>query len=203
MPRLGVYSELGAKFMSYRSDEVQKRRESEPQYWFNKSSDLRAAAGAIHFCSVHERKGGVAETLGLGGGFDMNFATWPVYLMLCGLSLELMFKAVIVASGGQPKNDHNLRKLAASAKVTYLPGQLALLDILTECVYWFGKYPAPLAKDHAAIKRLDELATDHLTEAVPGLSIAIRRSIQPHPLEWEAFSGLWQIGADTFRTVRT
>lgn len=113
-----------------------------------------------------------------------------------------MFKAVIVASGGLPKNEHNLIKLALSAKVTYSSEQQALLDILTECVYWFGKYPAPLAKNHGAIRHLEELSVQHLTEVIPGLSLAIRRPIQPDPLGWDSFCTLWQNGANAFRGAR-
>lgn len=189
--------------MSYRSEEDQKRRESEPQYWFNKSTDLKAAAGAIHYCIDSEKQPDISMTLGLGASFNMQLATWPVYLMLCGLSLELMLKATIVASGAIPKSDHRLKQLASKATVSYSEKDLALLDILSECIYWFGKYPAPLPNHHDALSRLEGLAKEHLTEIVPEFSISLSRTIHPHPLGWEQFIILWQIAADAYHAHNT
>lgn len=177
----------------------QKRREREPMYWFNKSSDLKAAAGALHFCINFKGEESVAQSLGLGEQFDMRLATSPVYLMLCGLSLETIYKGTIVAKHGDLKSIHNLIELSEAVDVRMSSEDKGLIEILAEAVYWYGKYPAPLAKSHAKMARLSDLATQHLTERVPELSIALRRSKSPHPLEWEGFCRLWAQGNEAFQ----
>jgi hypothetical protein len=43
--------------------------------------------------------GDIATSLGLPPGFSMQVACMPVYYMLCGLSLEVVMKAVLVQRG--------------------------------------------------------------------------------------------------------
>jgi hypothetical protein len=40
----------------------------------------------------------------------MDVAVTPVYYMLCGLSLELLYKAIIVAKGNEVELSHDLVK---------------------------------------------------------------------------------------------
>jgi|SRR5665647_361500 len=180
------------------SKEEQKRRDSEPMYWFNKSSDLRASAGAIWYCIERKSDSTVTEELGLGNGFDMSLATWPVYLMLCGLSLELIYKSVIVAVNGKPTTGHKLNTLAKSAGIPLTKDEEGLLGILMQSIYWHGKYPSPLPKDHKSIYNLSSLSTKYLTEHVPGISIDLRRTKSPHPLGWDGFNTFWRCGAEKF-----
>lgn len=130
------------------TQEWRQDRVSEPQYWYNQAANLRAAAGALHYCSDDSRDEAVADHLGFGRGFRMSAATWQPYLLLCGLSLELLLKATIVASGKQPKETHELKRLANDAGVQFTEEQQGALAILTNCTIWFGKYPAPSQKQH-------------------------------------------------------
>lgn len=177
----------------------QKRREREPRYWHKKSSGLKAAAGALHFCINFKGEKSVAQSLGLDERFDMNDATWPVYLMLCGLSLETIYKGAIIAKHGKLTPNHKLVELSKAADVHMYTEDEGLIEILADAVYWYGKYPAPLAKFHEKMESLSRLATQHLTERVPELSIALRRSKSPHPLEWEGFCRLWAQGNEAFQ----
>ncbi|WP_445768640.1 hypothetical protein [Rheinheimera sp.] len=155
--------------MSFDTQKEQARRQSEPNYWYNKSCDLRAAAGAVYFCieSQEQKHFDPTESLGLGTNFDMRIATWPVYLMLCGLSLETMFKATIVAKKGTAKLENDLRSLAEQSSSCFTSQQKELFEILTQCILWYGKYPAPNAKKHNSLQSLDLLATEQLTEVIP------------------------------------
>jgi hypothetical protein len=100
------------------------RRKNTPQYWYNKASDLRASAGAVWHCGKAYDKAEIAEGLGFGTGFDMGIATHAVFPMLCGLSLELLFKAICIKGGMVPGTSHNLLALAGSAGVK-LPQELS------------------------------------------------------------------------------
>jgi hypothetical protein len=104
------------KSTSYFMSEFERRKNT-PQYWCNKSSDLRAAAGAIWYCMKEENEKKVVEELELGTSFSMAVAAFPVFPMLCGLSLELMYKAVCVAKNIKFNKEHNLLNLCKLAKV--------------------------------------------------------------------------------------
>lgn len=81
-----------------------------------------------------------------------------VYLMLCGLALELLFKARLAAQGRRVLDDnetlvspfirHDLELLAKEANVPLTDGQRYLLRRLTAFTVWAGRYP--IAKKAAA-----------------------------------------------------
>jgi hypothetical protein len=50
---------------TFDKQQEQSRREVEPMYWYNKASDLRAAAGATSYCFNKKRKANVATELRL------------------------------------------------------------------------------------------------------------------------------------------
>jgi hypothetical protein len=81
------------------------------------------------------------------------------FLMLCGLGLENLFKALLVqrefkrntgnAADGDPVvlprnlDGHNLVTLAKEAGFLCTDPERALLIRLSECVAWSGRYPVP------------------------------------------------------------
>lgn len=174
------------------------RRAKTPQYWFNKSSDLRSAAGALWYCMDRSRNLQVARELELGDGFSMAVATRPAYLMLCGLSLELIYKAILVAKGKVPPNQHDLLQLALDAGIATTLEQRQLLSLLTEQIYWAGKYPIPVPRKHESI---DDLATlsrkvfyeQHLIGTSP-----ILHQKGNDPLGWQEFRLIWSTGSTVF-----
>lgn len=109
------------------------------------------------------------EKLNLGDGFRMSAAVWPVFMMLCGMSLELLYKAISVAKGNQVETHHKLIDLADSAGVEVDKQAKALLTELTEYVIWEGKYPVP---------------KDNQKESFFRKSIPI--------LNWDTFNMLWK-----------
>ena len=85
-------------------------------YWFNRANDLRGAAGAVWF-AIEAEPDGIRDFLEMEAGYSFAIATPPVFRMLCGLSLELLYKATILKAGERPPESHQLRLLASEAKV--------------------------------------------------------------------------------------
>jgi hypothetical protein len=59
----------------------------------------------------------IAEQLKLGSGFSMRIACYPVFPMLCGLSLEVLYKAICVRKDIKFNSTHNLIFLARDAQI--------------------------------------------------------------------------------------
>jgi hypothetical protein len=159
-------------------------------YWYNKASDLRGSAGAI-WSAMHEPNAlENAEHLGLGKGFSFSIAGWPVYLMLCGMALELLLKTILLEQGKEPKLTHNLVELAKDAGLSFDEKQLGLLSILSESIYWDGRYPVP--KEEKRFAQLAELRKEHLFEEVPIGTGILKFYRSNGALRWESFNELWQ-----------
>lgn len=168
-----------------------EQQKKESIYWFHKASDLRGGA-AVLWASMKSESREVATELGLGSGFRMDVALPLVYRMLCGMSLELLIKAIIVARGKEPETIHVLGKLATDAGIEgYTPEQRDLLQILTEAIFWDGRYPTP--KKKAAWEKLSVLEKARLCDKEPigdtGLEILTRNNA----LDWDSYSDLWRI----------
>jgi hypothetical protein len=166
-----------------------ERSRTMPIYWYNKAADLRAAAGLVWDGMEDERGADVAVSLGLGRGFSFRAACRPVYRMLCGLALELLLKAALVAQGKQPGRHHRLTDLWDDVGLARTDEQTGLLQILAKSISWAGRYPVP--KTEADYDRLDELSAKHLWDPVATLGggLVIRRSNSK--LDWPSFNALW------------
>jgi hypothetical protein len=156
-------------------------------YWFNHANDLRGAAGAVWF-AIENESHQVHNFLEMESGYSFSVACPPVFLMLCGLSLELLFKALIVEIGGQPPVTHDLRKLSLEAQITINADDLELIDLLTDHIKWAGKYPVPKGERAEWDKHAGRMFAA-LTEPVPDLSIAAFR--RNDRLDWKDYSRIW------------
>lgn len=108
--------------------DIYERRKKIAIYWYNKASDLRGSAGALWASMDEARSNAIVKELGLGTGFNMKVATPPVYAMLCGMSLELLYKAIVVAKGNEPNiKSHKLTDLASVAGLSVTDRQAGLL----------------------------------------------------------------------------
>lgn len=114
-----------------------------PQYWYNCSSDLRGSAAALLAASEPELSAVVAQKFGLGAGFSIGIASSAVYEMLCGMSIELMLKAIAVAQRKEVMGHHRLIELARHVDVSLAPDEEALVSVLTGSIRWAGRYPVP------------------------------------------------------------
>lgn len=173
---------------------VFERRKRLAIYWYNKSSDLRGSAGALWASMDTTRSKEITEELGLGKGFSMKIATGPVY-GICGMSLELLYKAIVVAKGEEPNtNSHKLSDLAKDAGMSVTVQQVGLLEILSEYIMWNGRYPVP--KKHENMQHLNDLSSKYLYEKNPfGKSYILRPN---GALNWESFNMLWSEGHSVY-----
>lgn len=163
--------------------------------WYNKASDLRGAAGALWASMDDFRSNEIVKELGLWTGFSMKVATTPVYAMLCGMSLELLYKAIVVAKGIEPNTkSHKLTELASNAGVSVTERQVALLEILSESIIWDGRYPVPKKQEY--MQHLIELRNEYLYNKVPLGKLYI---LSPNgALNWESFNKLWSVAFDVY-----
>jgi hypothetical protein len=168
-----------------------ERSKSLGMYWYNKASDLHGTAGLVWAGMEDDQAPSTAVRLGLGKGFDFRVACWPVYLMLCGLALELLLKTAIVAKGAQPTKTHQLEVLWERVGLPLTAKEQGLLKILTESILWAGRYPVPTRE--ADFDRLADLQWEHLWS--PSSNRATGLDLR-HPngnLDWPAFGKLWSV----------
>lgn len=167
-----------------------ERRKTLAVYWHNKASDLRGSAGAVWAVMHAPDAASTAETLGFPPGFSFGAACRPVYLMLCGMALELLLKAVLVARGVEPASTHDLVRLCGDARLALTNKQAALLTILSEAIVWEGRYPVP--KQEHRFQQFSDITWEHLFDPVPSTSqLKIRRPNDN--LSWSSFNALWAL----------
>lgn len=167
-----------------------EQRKRESIRWSNKASDLRGGA-AVLWASMNSESREIAIELGLGEGFRMSVALPSVYRMVCGMSMELLLKTIIVARGKEPESTHFLDKLAADAGVVYTRQQLDLLRILSEAIIWDGKYPVPEKEEHW--EQLARLEEERLFDKVPLGDSGLEALRGNGTLDWDSYSELWGI----------
>lgn len=168
--------------------ELYERRKKLAIYWCNKAFDLRGAAAALWASMDDSRSSEIIEELGLGTSYSIKVATSSVYAMLCGMSLELLYKAIVVAKGNEPNTlNHKLADLASDAGLSVTKQQQDLLEILSESVIWDGRYPVPKKQEH--MNKLIKLRNEHLYDKKPLGKLHV---LSPNcALNWESFNRLW------------
>lgn len=88
-----------------------------------------------------------------------NLDLMKPYLLLQGFAIELAIKSVLISldhnyAGKVKKDGHKLVKLFEKSNITLDNVQLNLLDRLTDCIVWAGRYPYPLARNELQYKPL-------------------------------------------------
>ena len=174
--------------------DIFERRKAVSTYWHNKASDLYASAGVLWAAMEDPNQGNAATKMGHGHGFAYSIACWPVYQMLCGMALELLLKAVVVAKNEAPRATHDLVALSQEAGVSYSPLELATLTILSESIIWEGRYPVPKMEQH--FHELTQLTWQHLYDAAPGMNINLKRPNDR--LSWTAIGELWKAASNVY-----
>jgi hypothetical protein len=146
---------------------------------------------------------GIASALGLGEAVDMTAATWRVYRMLCGMALELAYKAIAVAQGKQLLHVHNLVQLAEHAGVPLLKAKdIRLLHLLTECILWDGRYPVPKSADSLEYFVYLTYESLYRKEQTGERSWALK-PLDPDPFDWEEFQSFWNQAMACFEWMRS
>lgn len=160
-------------------------------YWYNKATDLRGAAALVWAGITDKDPSRTARRLGLGAGYSFEVACWPVYVMLCGLALELLLKAALVARGFRPGKTHDLLLLWSEVGIRASDRQKGVLAILSESVKWAGRYPVP--NDAADFERLVSLGDRYLEHRSPLGDSGLEVLRYNGSLDWESFGRLWTI----------
>lgn len=166
---------------------------SHPNHWLNRASDLRASAGAL-WHSMGPQDAAIAKALGYGSGYSMKVACWPVYHMLCGLSLELIMKAVLVQRA-TPQRDvetHVLPRLHRMLGLDLEEERKQILDFYEASVMWAGRYPTPRNPTDEKLLSHYDLESKVLTKPAPIKSPGtLEFRVSSNTTDWDQFSGLW------------
>jgi len=180
--------------------EYAERRETSLA-WLNKSSDLKASAACLWHCIENEHTP-LKAAIGYGGSFSFQGAVSPIYRMLCGLSLELLYKAIIVEQGNQPKTTHNLKDLAKDAGLQGSVEHDDLLDILTHSIEWNAKYPVPTEQKQYHLQNFSDLVGKRFLEEMPTTNCGLKLRKVVNPLKWNIFAESWDEGLSVYWQTR-
>lgn len=99
-------------------------------YWHNKSCHLNQSSEILW------------NAWGNGDLLDSG----DTYLMLMGLSFELLLKAFYVANGKTPPKHHHLDSLTNECSFEFTSKDYIILKILSGYITWQGRYPTPKDK---------------------------------------------------------
>ena len=162
------------------------RRDKSPLWWFDKSSDLHASAGAL-WCSMKDDKE-IKNTLGFSDGFSLKVACWPVYQMLFGMAFELVIKAIAVVNNDKVVPSHKLQELVLKSGIDLTKDEKDVLTLLTESIVWKGRYPTPKKKSYLEdhYKKASEVLYDE--KKFGSLNIKTPNN----KLDWEYLDGLYK-----------
>ncbi|PUA30412.1 MAG: hypothetical protein B0W54_07935 [Cellvibrio sp. 79] len=171
-----------------------------PNHWYNRASDLHASAGAL-WHSMGDGHANISRQLGLGDEFSLSVACYPVYLMLSGLALELIIKAVLVQRKIELKkidNKHQLSELVRLLDIKPTRQELQVLKLYQENIVWAGRYPTPRTHIDEKLKQYWSLSSEVLTSPVEKFNTIELRQFNG-ATDWEEFTKLWRSYASLFR----
>jgi hypothetical protein len=139
-------------------------------YWTNRANDFHASA--LVTWEAMDRNSSEFIINKLGEGFKLGIALPPVFSYLCATSLELILKACLIElrfkqelinmfKSTNKKTiyqdevnfeleqgffTHDLCKLSKDINLALTNKEQILIKILTNVLYWHGKYPIPKNK---------------------------------------------------------
>lgn len=121
--------------------------------------------------------------------------------MLCGMSLELLYKATIVAKGEAVPRTHNLLRLVDKAGDNVTRKEAGILELLTECIVWEGRYPVP--RERPDIEKFVFLHYENLFYKERIGNSVILKPIEPDPMDWENYTKMWDKAYSLYVFVRS
>jgi hypothetical protein len=165
-----------------------ERRKSVSTYYMNNANNLRSGALVIWF-AIHDGKL-TPEDVGLGRGWSFSASLYPVFNLLAGLSIELILKAIAKILDRPDHHHHRLVELCENVGLTLTDDHVAILDILTEEIYWESRYPVPrLAEDWEAASKVREKQWKDVPNSSSGLKF---RTPDPNrSLNLENYNDIW------------
>jgi hypothetical protein len=166
-----------------------EQRRTCSNYWFNCAFDLYGAAAAVWCSHTGVSSAEIVEHCTLEETHGRIVGGRGVYLMLCGMALELMYKATAVAMKRSVRPTHDLLALAKDVEIAVKKQDEGLLKILTHAIEWEGRYPIPKARKRSAFDEVRTLWLTHLSDAEATGSFTIRKTNKR--LDWAGFKRLW------------
>jgi len=133
------------------SEATYKHMEGNSSFWYQKSVSLYASASLIWDGMNSPKEREFIKGLGLKSEFSVELGCLDNYLMVFGLSYEVMLKAICIRKISSFPKSHKIHELAKHAKITLNKGEVLLLSILSEFVIWEGRYPIP--KNHEVMMK--------------------------------------------------
>lgn len=175
-------------------------KQNHPNHWFNRAADLHASAGGLWWVMHQQNEADVSRDLGFPPGHSMSVACRPVFHMLCGLSLEVIMKAVLVQRDVAFNKSHRLNTLVSLLGLSKSKQELALLKFYEESILWAGRYPIPLKASDEKLREFWSLASNVLTSEINlgkeyKLSVRQRNNAD----SWEKFDHCWRQYAALFK----
>lgn len=158
-------------------------------YWMDKAASLRASAGAVWYC-LSGRSEEISSALGAEIPVDFSRGSWQVYRLLCGMSLELAYKAILVALQRPVPATHDLVHLAELAEIKLTKSESGVLELLHQCIVWEGRYPVP--KNPAALEYFVYLHYENLFRPERKGNLTVLKPKEPDPLDWTEYNQLWE-----------
>lgn len=134
-----------------------KHRKENSSFWYQKSVSLYASASLIWEGMGSTREREFIKRLDLKSEFSVELGCLDNYLMMFGLSYEVMLKAICIEKSIAFENSHKIHELVKDAKIILSEDESHLLKLLSESVIWEGRYPIPknhkFMMEHWAAKR--------------------------------------------------
>jgi len=145
-----------------------------------------SAAAALWFAASDEeaaRK--IVTSAELGKGFNLSIATHKIFYTLCGMALELAYKAIIIENGKESPQSHDLLLLAELAGFNLSHEDKTLLNIWSQLIIWDGKYPIP--KKEKSMDAYSDLIDTALWNPIEGTPFKRMNN----RIQWSGFRVFW------------
>jgi len=193
-------SDASKKVREYNLNEVFLRRKDISTYYWNCASDLHAAALILG----HARKPDfcmTAEDLGLGKGFSLDIAISPPFRLNAGMSIELLLKAIGKILDRPEMPNHRLNDLCLHVGIKVSDDIRAILDVLTESIYWEGRYlvPKSISNWKEALQIWSNIWSTPEKDGLVVLTIIPERqpSLSNYEMIWEHLQSYYQIAKES------
>jgi hypothetical protein len=113
-------------------------------FWYQKSISLYASASLIAEARQSREDKDFLESLELKDDYSVAIGCEKPYLMLMGLSFEVILKAICIESNKKfPEVKHDLKNLAKLAGFEPSEKEATQLRLLSDFIAWEGRYPVP------------------------------------------------------------
>jgi hypothetical protein len=157
-------------------------------YWEQSADELHASACSLWFSMQNGNEHPNMRHVVTPALPSHSISYVRVYRMLFGMSLELLFKSMLITQGKPPIYKHDLNLLANAVGVTLTKESSDVLKLLSHSIVWEGRYPAP--KDQSEFDSWRENEFEIANDRITGSRLNIRR---PNArLDFDSLERIWE-----------